>query len=132
AFVREAVVDAQGREAAGRYKAPDREIEVSVRANDFQGVARHEVYHAAEKTIIGKDDAALVEKAFAPNSAGHKRVIEAVQKDKALDDETRRLIIEDMAAHPEEIRAYGFQYFWDGKLKSPKWLTRIWDTVKEF
>src|SRR5690606_3549694 len=70
--------------------------------------------------------------AFAPNSAGHKRVIEAVQKDKALDDEARRLIIEDMAAHPEEIRAYGFQYFWDGKLKSPKWLTRIWDTVKEF
>lgn len=103
-------------------------ISWAVNAGKPTSLASHEGYHYLEERVMEEKQKAIMSDAFQPGKDLYERTLaEAV----ARDARNNTNIASDVREKPWEARAYGFQFWDEGKLAAPTWLGRIWDKIKE-
>lgn len=133
-FLDQYLKDAAGRPAAGTFDATAREVRINPLAQQPEDAAWHEFYHAAESTQLNPVDRTKIATAFNKGSTLHKRLVQAISEDARLDEypEAKQAILAAVQSNPKEARAYGFQYWRQGKLRANTTLGVVWERVKEF
>jgi len=99
---------ATGRDVAGKYI--NEMVQVSLQAKNILEVTRHECFHYAQDCLLSDKENSLMERAFAPGTELHARVVGIL---------TERSDFE-LAKHcqnPRECAAQGFALWCDGSLQ---------------
>ncbi|MHB1097942.1 MAG: PLxRFG domain-containing protein [Burkholderiales bacterium] len=103
-------------------------IELSLRAKDGTSLAAHEGYHYLEQRVLGRDEKAVIARAFKRGSPAHTALVERAR---AYDKANGTNITDEIKGSAREAHAYGFEFWQRGELTAPDTLTRVWQKIMQ-
>lgn len=106
-------------------------ITMATNAADELSIADHEGYHYAEDRILDASERAVITRAFRPGGSMYNALIAKAQ---AYDRAHGTDITSEIASIPEEARAYGFEFWRRGEIRTePKTaLERVFQKLAQF